>query len=146
MSQSPAKKNTTTAKGKRERQKTYGVEEMERYVAYLNSTHGNVSIALKKSGLPGGRAGLVSLRQTHPWFDEAVQQIMDQFLDEAESFVYKKSRTAFSAAKFLLTHHPGARDRGWGKRLEVTGAKGKPLSFASIVERSERRDAGGRED
>lgn len=122
----------------------YGIEYQERFLVLLEKTGGNISKAATAAGITGGRAMITQMRKKSPWFDNCIREYFDKRLDEAEHLIFKKAKSTFQAAKFLVTHHPQGHERGWGKRLELSGPKGKPLSFARIVERaskdSERED------
>ena len=111
----------------------YNKEDLDRFLTYLKSCNGNLTLAARKAGFRNGRQTILDLMDKYKWFEKAVDNIMDELFDEIEQHVVKKAKTKLSAGKFLLTYHKKGRERGYGKRNEITGKDGAPLSFVDMV-------------
>ena len=123
MGREMAKGNKNMAGYNREMNK----EQMDLFLKALRRYDGNVTRACRAIRLKGGRPLVMYWKAKFPWFRDAFDQVIDSFLDEAEEYVISKRRRNLDAAKWLLSHHPGGRARGYGKRVETTGADGEPL-------------------
>ena len=113
----------------------YGKEDMDRFLYYLRKTEGNVGKAARKAGIRGDRATVLLWKQKFEWFSEEMEEILDQLFDDIESFVSRKAKKNLTAARLMLLHHRKGRERGYGKRTELTGKDGAPLSWKQVVQK-----------
>ena len=111
----------------------YGKEDMDKFLYFLRKLDGNIGKAARKARVKGGRQTIIRWREKFPWFDEEMEEILDQLFDDIESFVARKSKKNLTAARLMLLHHRKGRERGYGKRTELTGKDGAPLSWQRIV-------------
>lgn len=120
-------------------QPRYTKADVDRFLHFLKKTNGNVSAAARLAGITGGRQRVNAWLRKYDWFADRYAEVMDQFLDFAEALHRKKAKTNLTAAIRLLTLSPEGKERGWGRRTEMTGKGGGPLlSFRDMVEKGDK--------
>ena len=133
----------------------YTDEHRKRFLVLLEENTGNITRTCKQMGIKGAHQTIKNWRSQHPWFDQAIEEYVHSVFDVLESNVFKTALdesvramfdpTVLSARKFLLTHHPQGRKRGYRPRGEITGEDGGPVqvrSFVELVNRVEERMIG----
>jgi transposase-like protein len=65
----------------------------------------------------------------------ALEDSRETRVDTAETTIYKAAAEEnLSAAFYILNNDPRAKKRGWGPRMELTGADGGPIPITYIKE------------
>ena len=115
-------------------------KDREKFLIKLEKNYGNISKTCRQMGIKGGSFTVSKWRQEFPWFQAAVKEIKEMQFDKVEENVFKLAvdgpiadASALSARKFLLTHHPEGRQRGYRRKDELTGRLGVG-SFAELVQ------------
>jgi len=116
-------------------EKVYGVEDFERVLKVMRKNKDpNLTRAAKACSIKGGRNTVTRFAEKNPWFQNELDHIQEELFDEIESVVYRRGRRTLNAAKFLLTMHPEGRKRGYGKRTELTGRNGGPITWKEFMD------------
>ncbi len=117
--------------------RTYYKEDLMRFLEFLKKHNGNITHAARSAGIVGGRKKVLELALELPWFKEGMENVLDEIFDSIEGFVIKKSKSKLTAAKFMLQNHKKGRERGYGKRHEITGKDGADLTWADMVHQAD---------
>lgn len=99
-------------------------EAKERFLKAYEANLGNVSDAARKAGIE--RTTFYKWREVDKDFKAKCESVIETQKDFAESMLLKLMREGDSGAvRFYLSTK--GRDRGYGDKIEVTGAEGKDL-------------------
>lgn len=130
--QTPKTTRKKTSKTTARTTKRRGAEAQEKKTAEAKATFlkayeanlGNVSGAARSAKIE--RSTYYKWLESDPEFKERARAVTETQKDFAESMLMKLIRDGDGAAiKFYLSTK--GRDRGYGEKVEVTGAEGKPL-------------------
>ena len=98
----------------------------------ITEHRGNISRAAQAVGL--SRRMVYNRIEASPALQAAVQEAREALIDLVEGGLYDAAvggdRTAQIA---VLNNHPVSRQRGWGQRLELTGANGGPVVIKGYI-------------
>lgn len=125
--------------------KVYTKDDMERFLDAFRGTAPRVTSALRKARLPAASWTTVhQWRREFPWFAEAMDDVLNELFDEIEDNEFKRARKGKTeSSKFLLLNHRLGRERGYGKRTELTGPKGQPINWAELMREASGEKATG---
>ena len=114
----------------------YHIEDKERFLDQLVKHNGNITKAARASRISGGRSRVIGWLEEDAWFAGRYSEVVKAIFDDIEEFVTRKAVKNLRAATFMLTSHAEGKLRGYGKRTEITGKGGEPLTWRQIVERA----------
>jgi hypothetical protein len=93
----------------------------------IRESKGNVSAVARAYSVP--RSTVYGWIQSSATAQEALADEREQVIDVAESILFKKIIDGdMTAVAYTLNNSPEAKRRGWGNRIEHTGAGGEPLN------------------
>ncbi len=105
-----------------------GTLTVARVIEALRASAGIRAAAAEK--LLVDRSTVTKFIQAHPEIEVVEDQIVEELADLAESKLLGNIREGeFPSIKFYLESK--ARDRGYGRSVEMTGAKGAPITIAA---------------
>lgn len=112
----------------------YHKEDLDRFLIALKKHNGNKTMAAREAGFKGGRRTVIQLMEKYKWFQERVEDIEQELIDEIEANVIKSGRKKSGAdARFLLKYHKKGRERGYGERQEHSGRNGGPIEWSQVA-------------
>lgn len=92
----------------------------------ITEHRGNISRAAQAVGL--SRRMVYNRIEASPALQAAVQEAREALIDLVEGGLYDAAVGGNLTAQIaVLNNHPVSRQRGWGQRLELTGANGGPV-------------------
>lgn len=125
----------------------YTEQDREQFLLRLEANYGNISKTCREMGIKGMHQTIACWKERFEWFKEGLKEVQTSMLDCIEGNVMEAAITgpildkiAFTARKFILSSHPGGRERGYAHRLEASGPGGTPLSFVQLVEQAEEEE------
>jgi hypothetical protein len=98
----------------------YTNEDVNRFLRLYEEDQ-NVTRCARKAGMKGGYVTVERLKKRFPFMQEIMDTIDHRFIDDTVEYIRKKSKKNLSAAKFVMINHPLAKERGWGKKVEISG-------------------------
>ncbi len=105
------------------------VKALEKAIAEHRGNITRVALAVKLS-----RQGVYKRIEASPVLQAAMKEAGETLIDLVEGGLYDAAvggdRTAQIA---VLNNHPVSRQRGWGQRLELTGANGGPVVIKGYI-------------
>ena len=105
------------------------VKALEKAIAEHRGNITRVAQAVKLS-----RQGVYKRIEASPVLQEAMAEARETLIDLVEDGLYELALAGDRTAQIaVLNNHPVSRQRGWGQRLELTGANGGPLRIKAFV-------------
>lgn len=99
------------------------VKALEKAIA---EHRGNITRVAQAVGL--SRKSVYNRIEASPALQAAVQEAREALIDLVEGGLYDAAvRGSLTAQIAVLNNHPVSRQRGWGQRMELTGANGGPV-------------------
>lgn len=113
----------------------YSKDDMERYLEAFKETAPQIQKACRKAGFRKlGYATIARWRAEAPWFAEAMDDILHDLFDSIEEQEFDRARKGKTeSSRFLLMNHRIGRERGYGRRTELSGPQGKPINWAELM-------------
>lgn len=105
------------------------VKALEKAIAEHRGNITRVAQAVKLS-----RQGVYKRIEASPVLQAAMKEAGETLIDLVEGGLYDAALAGDRTAQIaVLNNHPVSRQRGWGQRLELTGANGGPLRIKAFV-------------
>ena len=105
------------------------VKALEKAIAEHRGNITRVAQAVKLS-----RQGVYKRIEASPVLQAAMKEAGETLIDLVEGGLYDAAVGGNLTAQIaVLNNHPVSRQRGWGQRLELTGANGGPLRIKAFV-------------
>ena len=105
------------------------VKALEKAIAEHRGNITRVAQAVKLS-----RQGVYKRIEASPVLQAAMAEARETLIDLVEDGLYELALAGDRTAQIaVLNNHPVSRQRGWGQRLELTGANGGPLRIKAFV-------------
>lgn len=101
----------------------------EQVAEALRRAQGKQCLAAQMLGV--GRSAVSMRIKRSKYLGQIIEDIWQEWIDILELDEYQDARKGPNRIKcrhFILTHHKAAKERGWGKRTEITGAGSGPLA------------------
>lgn len=105
------------------------VKALEEAIAEHRGNITRVAQAVKLS-----RQGVYKRIEASPVLQAAMKEARETLIDLVEDGLYESALAGDRTAQIaVLNNHPVSRQRGWGQRLELTGANGGPVVIKGYI-------------
>lgn len=105
------------------------VKALEKAIAKHRGNITRVAQAVKLS-----RQGVYKRIEASPVLQAAMKEAGETLIDLVEDGLYESALAGDRTAQIaVLNNHPVSRQRGWGQRLELTGANGGPVVIKGYI-------------
>ena len=105
------------------------VKALEKAIAEHRGNITRVAQAVKLS-----RQTVYRRIEVSPALQEAMAEARETLIDLVEAGLYELALAGDRTAQIaVLNNHPVSRQRGWGQRLELTGANGGPVVIKGYI-------------